>query len=367
MIGQKGIGEGKNFGGIEAHVKNIATRLALAGHEVFVYERSKEIEPKPSTYRGIHAVYLPTVYSKHLETIVHTFFATIHALFKPIDVFHYHGVGPSTLAWIPRIFKPRSRVVVTFHSQDRFHQKWGLVARAFLHFGEWSACKFPHATIAPSRTIQNVCKNDYGREAVYIPNGAEIKNISEADELEKFGLKKNEYLLSVSRLVRHKGQMHIIEAFKRIKTDKKLVIVGSSAFSGDYENELKKSAAGNSNIIFLGRQSGRVLDQLYAHAYLFVHASEYEGMPVVVLEAMGCGAPALVSDIPENLEAIGGSGFKFNNKDESDLVRELERLLQNPNAVHEMGERGQEFIASHYSWDKITKDTISAYDSVFNK
>ena len=336
MIGQKTIGvKGEGTGGIEMHVQMLSERLAERGHKVFVYARKKyHSGKKPKRINKVRLIYIPTIYRKNLEAICHTLFATIHAIFRSYDIIHYHGVGPATLSWIPRILHPRSKVVVTFHSQDRFHAKWGLFARNYLHFGEWASAWFPNICISVSHVIQVYCRKYYRRQVVYIPNGAEPQVVRQTDYLKKFGVEKGEYYLNVGRVVEHKGLHYLIDAYNKIKTKKKLVIVGSPAAGQEkYFEKLKKQAAGNPNILFLGFQTGEPVKQLFAHAYLYVQPSESEGLAVVVLEAMSFGTAVLVSDIPENLEAIDHVGLRFKNTDVKDLARVMQLAEDDPKLV----------------------------------
>ncbi len=364
FIGQKAMGVGGRGGGIERHVTEIATRLVRRGHEVTVYARKLYMPDKVREFRGVRIVYVPTIYTKNFEAIIHTFFSTLHALFKNFDVYHYHGVGPATLAWMPRLFRPHARVVVTFHSQDRFHKKWGWFARNYLHFGEWASVWFPHACIAVSHVIQVYARNVYKRQVIYIPNGADVQSVSSDRELETFGLTKGEYIVNVGRIVPQKGLQYLLAAYQKLETQKKLVIVGTPSFSERYADELKRMAAGNPNILFVGHQVGEALRQLYGHAYLFVQPSESEGLSIVVLEAMSYGLAPLVSDIPENLEAIKNTGFTFSNRDADDLAMRLRQLLQHPELVVEMGVKARELVRTDFNWDVIADRTEGIYVSI---
>ncbi|MBI4281085.1 glycosyltransferase family 4 protein [Candidatus Uhrbacteria bacterium] len=362
MLGQKSIPVGPYGGGVERHVEEIAERLSRRGHVIFVYVRSHEQGPRaPRRWRGIHLISLPTIRRKHWETIIHTFLATLHVLFLPVDVVHYHGVGPATLAWIPRIFKPWARVVVTFHSLDRFHKKWGRVARAYLGFGEWAAMHFPHRTIVVSHALQIYTHSRFRKLAIYIPNGVEIQTVRRADLLDQFSLKRREYLLTVARLVRHKGIHYLIQAFRGVKTDKKLVIVGAPSFTEDYAEYLARLASDDPRIVFTGFQSGETLAQLYAHAFLYVHPSESEGLSLTILEAMSYGAPALISDIPENLEVIDQVGYPFASGNLRDLRRKIEYALDHSPAARAQGRRGRELVRKKFSWDRIAEETERVY------
>jgi len=397
MIGQKGFEIGERGGGIERHVRALSSRLGRRGHEVTVYARrryaptasvSTSRSRRDREHPGVIVRFIPTIYRKNLEAIVHTFLCTLDAMLRPYDIIHYHGVGPSTLAWIPRIFKPNARVVCTFHSQDRFHQKWGLFGRLYLWFGEWAACRFPHATIAVSHVIQVYARKHYGRQIIYIPNGAQVQAVTATDKIAAFGLERGKYVLNVGRLAPHKGVQYLIEAWKALEenlkrpalpagrqetiTTMKLVIVGAAAYSSDYEKRLKDAALGREDILFLGYQSGEALRQLYAHAYLFVQPSESEGLPVVVLEAMSYGRPVLVSDIPENVEAMSGgagfvgqhAGFSFANKNVADLTDKLAELMNHPSLVEDAAAETQETVRMHFNWEMIAVHTEAVYLSI---
>jgi len=315
-------------------------------------------------------VYLPTIYTKNLEAIVHTFLSTVHALFGSYDIIHYQGVGPSTLAWIPRVLLRHTKVVVTFHSQDRFHAKWSLFAKSYLYFGEWAAVHLPHVCISVSHTLQVFCRKRFGKEVIYIPNGADVHKVSSVAHLKDFGLKPEKYILNVGRIVQHKGLGYLIDAHeilsKRMDSDKlpKLVFVGAPSFTDDYYKELKRRTAGNPNIRFLGFQKGDKLKQIFAHAKIYVHPSEAEGLPLVILEAMSFGLPVLVSDIPENLETMHHAGFSFENKNVEDLANKLESLLKNDNELTRASKRSLETVQKFFSWDMIADHTEEVYRTI---
>lgn len=373
MIGQKGIPFIRD-GGVERHVEELAVRLAKRGHEVFAYVRPRFIINSQRIYKGVKLISLPSIPTKNLDTITHTFLATFHVLFKKVDVIHYHGVGPSTLAWIPRLLKRRTKIIVTFHSIDRFHKKWGWFARLYLGWGEWTATHFPHKTIAVSKAIQNYCKEKFNKDVIYIPNGVTVEKVEVQDKLKQFGLEKDEYILTVARLIKHKGIHYLIEAYRRLEntfgTDsknwpggkiRKLVIVGAPSFTEDYFAYLNKLAEQSPNIIFTGFQTGETLTQLFANAYLYVHPSEAEGLSITILEAMSHGICVLISNIPENLEAIDHSGFSFETKDVNDLYEKLVYLLNFPEGVKRRGEHGLKFIKEHFDWDKIVVEVEKLY------
>ncbi len=364
MIGQKGAPT--RFGGIERHVEALAVRLGRMGHEVTVYTRGWYAAPNRRFAKGVRTVATRTINTKHLDAIVHTFTATIHALRSGADVIHYHGVGPSLLSWIPRLASPRVKVVATFHCIDRKHQKWNALARFALGIGERAACVFPHATITVSKTLQAYCTNRYDDDVRYIPNGIELPRKTGTDIIKKFGLAPNGYVLMVSRLVRHKGAHTLIEAYRRLESrglvrGKKLVIVGDSAFTDKYVAELKKMAAGSANVLFTGYLKGKALEQMFGNCYAVIHPSESEGLPIAVLEAMSYGKAVLASDIPEITEVTREHGLQFRVRSVNDLGRKLRVLLENKSLAKTKGRDAKAFVLEHYRWDDVAKETERLY------
>ncbi|MFH0814879.1 MAG: glycosyltransferase family 4 protein [Candidatus Falkowbacteria bacterium] len=372
FIGQKGIPA--KSGGIETHVDFLSRGLAKLGHEIFVYTRSWYTDKKMTEYQGVKLISLTTLKTKHLDAIAHSFFASFHAIFQKFDVIHYHGVGPALCAWIPRLFKPSVKVVVTFHCIDRKHQKWGIIARMALRLGEWFSCAFSHKTITVSKTLRNYCEEVYDAETIYIPNGVEVQSpVSHNIISEKLGLEKGSYILFLSRLVRHKGAHLLIDAYKTLRQAQgdnlmfKLVIAGGSAFTDDYVKEIKTLADGNPNIIFTDVQAGTDLwRELYSNAYCFVLPSMSEGLPIVVLEAMSFRAPVLASDIPENKEIIGDNkfGLLFKNKSLADLQDKLNYLLSHQAEAQARASAGLELVKENYNWPKIIAQVDLVYQSL---
>lgn len=368
FIGQKGIGIGETGGGVETHVTALATRLAARGHEVTVYARRRYGVPR-ALPKGARVRFVPTAYRKNLEAIVAASFATLDALVRRYDIVHYHGVGPALLCWVPRLLRPDMRVVVTFHAQDRFHEKWGTLARAALWLGEWAACLFPHATIVVSHVLQLQVRGRMRRQAVYVPNGVDVERSKDDARVRRLGLTPGKYVLCVSRLVPHKGQDLLIGAFLALKRRGeaegwKLAIVGAPSYTEDYLDGLREKADGDPAVRFLGFRSGEDLRELYSHAYLLVQPSRSEGLSVTVLEAMGYGLPVLASDIPENVEAIAGAGFTFRNGDAPDLAERLGELLRHPPLVAQAAHEARRAARDEFSWDAVADKTEAVYRSL---
>lgn len=365
MIGQKGIPT--LFGGIERHVEEVSLRLAEkkeAGlpYQVFVYARPYYTLKQIKEYKGVNIIHLPSWQSKHLDTISHVFLATWHALFKiKPDIIHYHGIGPALCLWIPKLFSRRTKIVFTFHCRDYFHQKWGLIARLSLKTGEIIGCLLADKIIAVSPELKKYVQEKYQRKVSCIPHGINQERCLPAKLIKQWGLEKNNYILAVSRLIPHKGIHYLIDAYQGIKTDKKLVIVGPSFYTQDYEKKLKGMYKNNPNILFLGSQNGRVLKELFSNAYIFVHPSEQEGLPITVLEAASFGRPLLLSNIPAHQNMFGNLPFFFKNKNIKNLREFLKFALENPLVISQKARKIRAYALKKYSWDEVVERIILIY------
>ena len=365
MIGSKGVPAG--MGGVERHVEALAVQLVDRGHDVTVYTRpwyTGVAAWSERTVRGVRTVALPSLATKHADAISHTLLATIHAMRARCDVYHFHGVGPALWSILPRCFRPRARVIVTFHCVDRRHAKWGRFARTILGLGEWVSCVAPHHTIAVSETLAAYCGDRYRRAVACIPNGvAEMPAVAPPEAariLAAWGLASRQYFLVVSRLVAHKGIATTIAAFRKLREEypehrtMRLVIVGDAAFTPEHAQELHVLAGGDPMIQFLGAQYGAALTVLYRSCAAFIHASRSEGLPIVILEAAAAGAVPVCSDIPEHREVVARiGGILFRVGDVHDLVVKLAVLLASQRSLPRIGDRIRSAVLRTYHWDQI--------------
>ncbi|MDO9399663.1 MAG: glycosyltransferase family 4 protein [bacterium] len=359
FIGQKGMPA--KFGGVERHVEELSTRLVKAGHQVYVYTRPSYTDAKLKEINGVNLVSLSTIATKHLDAIVHTFKACFDVRKRGADIIHFHSIGPSSLIWLVKILNPGIPVVATFHTKCYEHQKWGNLAKLYLKFGEKILCLLANRVIAVSQSLAKYAEEKYKIIVDYIPNGVDLHKNFQVKEIRRWGLETDNYILVVSRLIRHKGIHHLIKAFQQIKTDKKLVIVGDGCYTNRYISELKCLAISSDNIVFTGNQTGDILAELFSNAFLFVQPSESEGLSIALLEAMSYGKCSIVSDILENIEAVEEVDLAFKNKDINSLKNKLNYFLNNPLLVKKYGEKLQERAEKEYNWENIVNKTIEVY------
>lgn len=364
MIGCKGIPvEAGLSGGIERAVEELSKRLVERGHAVTVYVRPYANPSRRKVWEGVRLVTVFCLRLRYVETATHVFLSTLRALFGRYDVIHYHGVGPSTFAWMPRLFSPRTKVVVTFHVRDQFHELRHPIARAYLRWGEWTAVRFPHVTIAVSKIIREFCLEEFGVDAVYIPNAVSVPAASavRSDRLEPLGLKPNSYFLSIGRLVQFKAFDVAVRAFKDVGTEMPFVIAGAAGYDRAYTKKLARIAGADPRVRLVGFRSGEDLSQLVAHAYAVIHPSRVEGMPMGVLEAMSYGKLVILSDIPEHREIADHSAVCVRGDDVAELREAMAWAIQDPAMVQARGIRARAYVTERHAWGPVVKATEEVY------
>jgi glycosyltransferase involved in cell wall biosynthesis len=348
MIGIRGIPA--SYSGFETAAEELSAGLAERGHEVTVYNRTKDISYGWPRYRGAQLVRLPTWRSKHLSTIVHSFLATMHVVTTRAEIVHYYGAGPGALSWLARLFGKKT--VCSVDGLDWSRRKWGAFARTYLRASEALVTKTSDAVITDSPVGEVYYREKYGLETSMIAYGAKVQRQEGTARLTQYGLEPRRYILFVGRLVPEKNVHHLIEAFERLETDMKLVIVGDDPFEKEYVDSLKSHAG--PRIVVTGYLSGEGCAELQSNAYVFVLPAEVGGRSPVLLEAMGFGNCVVVSDTPSNLEAIGEAGVSYSVQEGADdLAIKLDHLIAHPELVAEYREKAQQHAARHYVWDEV--------------
>lgn len=365
MLGHKRIPSRE--GGVEIVVEELSTRMAELGHDVTCYNRKghhvsgEEFDSELlSEYKGVKIKRVFTVQKGGLAAATSSLFAALKAAFGKFNVVHFHAEGPCAMLWLPKLFG--KRCIATIHGLDHQRAKWGKFASWYILFGEKCAVRFADEIIVLSENVQKYFKEKYNRDTVFIPNGITPSQKENAEEItEKFGLEKNGYILFLGRIVPEKGLKYLVDAFKNVKTDKKLVIAGGASDTAEFEKELRATASEDERIIFTGFVQGKIWRELYSNAYVYVLPSDVEGMPLSLLEAMSCGNCCLTSDIPECSSVIGECGVTFRKSDVSDLTQKLQMLCNNSDITEKFKAKSADYVCSKYNWNEVVKKTLEIY------
>ncbi|MGL6108247.1 glycosyltransferase family 4 protein [Romboutsia sp.] len=366
MIGHKRVPSRE--GGVEVVVEELGTRMVMLNHEVHAYNRKgKHVSGENyevqnlKEYKGMKILPVLTIDKKGLAALSSSVFATIKAVLGRYDVIHFHAEGPCAMLWLPHLLGIRT--VATIHGLDHQRSKWSNFAKKYILFGEKVAVKYADHIVVLSKNVQNYFKDTYNRETVFIPNGIEKPEYRESRIItENWNIKKDEYILFLGRIVPEKGIMDLVDAFKLVESDKKLVIAGGSSDTDEFMKELQEKASGDERIIFTGFVQGEALEELYSNAYIYTLPSTLEGMPISLLEAMSYKNCCLTSDIKECTEVIQDTGVSFSISNMNDLKNKLQMLCDSPETVDKYRIKAFNRAINEFNWDEVVDNTLKLYN-----
>jgi glycosyltransferase involved in cell wall biosynthesis len=362
MVGSRGIPA--LYGGSETAIEEIGERLVRQDYQVVAYCRRHNSKTRSRYHRGIERVVLPSINTKNLDTPTHTLLSTLHILlFRKADVVHFHGMGNALFLPLLKAFGIKS--VVTIDGPDWQRPKWGRIAGSVLKLSAKMCVRYADALIIDNFSAQDYFEKHFGTRGVYIPYGAYPERAEATDALDRLGLEPQRYAIFVGRLIPDKGCHTLVEAWKRVRTDMKLVLVGDSPYFRDYIRDLKANA--DERVLFPGYIFGEPYRQLVSHAYLYAHPLFVDGTSPSLLQAMGFGNCIVLSDVREAMDVAGDVGYSFRVGDAADLARVLQMLIDRPELVAEARERSRRKVLKHYNWDRIADQHEALYLQVLGK
>ncbi|MGI8961318.1 MAG: DUF1972 domain-containing protein [Bryobacteraceae bacterium] len=351
LLGTRGIPA--NYGGFETFAEEISVRLAERGHDVTVYCRERNPQ---KTYRGVRLRYLPTIRHKYFDTVVHTAFSTIDALFRGFDVVLYCNAANAVFTFWPRL--TRARTALNVDGVERHRKKWNYLAKTWYRVSEWLATWCCSAIVSDAQRIREYYLQRHGKESTFIPYGAEVGQIERTDLLCALSLEPGKYVLYVSRMEPENNALMVREAFEKVSTDFKLALVGDAPYAADYIRQVKDTR--DPRIVIPGGIYGEGYRQLQSHCHVYVQATEVGGTHPAMIEAMGRGALVLYLDTPVSAEVASDAAVPFTD----DLVAKLQWAVD----VREeeraaWGNRAMQRVEKHYSWNAVT----DAYEALFRR
>jgi glycosyltransferase involved in cell wall biosynthesis len=352
-----------NFGGSETAAEEIGRRLAANGDTVVVYCR-RHISTTPArVFRGMHRVLLPSIKTLQLDTITHSILAALHLRrTRCADIVHFHGVGNALV--LPLLRGSRIKTVITIDGLDWNRPKWGRFASWMLRLSATLAVRWADHLIIDNHPARRYFTEHYGARSSYVPYGADLSLPESTACLAEQKLNPGGYVLFVGALVPDKGPDMLIEAYRRVATDRPLVIVGDSPFLPEYRAKLHRLADGDERIRFLGYLYGEEYRQLLANCAAYIHPLRADGTSPALLQAMAYGCCIVINTLPEALSAAGDAAVPFMHNDVDDLARHIQRVLDQPDLAADYGQRARAKAETEYNWNAVTDAHRAIYASL---
>jgi glycosyltransferase involved in cell wall biosynthesis len=346
MLGTRGIPAA--YSGFETAVEHLAERFSARGHEVTVYCRPHMTERR-ETHAGARLVHLPTIRSKHLDTLAHTVLSTAYmaARARPdVAIYFIAGNAPAVplarLAGIPSVLQ--------IDGLDSERAKWSGAAKAYLRFAERIAPSAATIAVTDSASVAESYERRYGRRIPWIPYGAEVPDPGDAGWCRRLGVEPERFVLFVGRLVPENNAHLLVEAHRALGTDWPLVVVGDAPYAEEYIAGLKASAG--PGVLFPGYVFGDGYAELVRHCGVMCAPTEVGGTHPVIVEGMAAGAAMLVSDHAPNLEVVGDAAATFPLAGGATaLAGALGSLIADEPRRRSLGARATARAAERFSWD----------------
>ena len=333
-------------------------RLVSKGHSLVAYSRiyPDDKDALHTEYKGVHIKYFKTVKKAGFDTLLHSGKATFDVIFRnTADVVHLHSGANSIWAVILRL--AGKRVVVSQFAMDWKRDKWPWYGKLFYMFSNYLTAYCPNAVAFDNVFTKEYFEKKFSRKYQFIPYGSEVKLPPPNTKiLDQIGIVEGEYFLFVGRFIPDKGLHLLVEAFSKLKTTKKLVMIGGSPNPGLYESEIKNAV--DKRIIFPGYVYGDDTNILMKNAYAYIQPSLIEGLSPVILTVMGLGTPLICSDIVENKFICGENAVTFTSGNAESLQQKLQFALDNSSKLKTNAALGKIDISLRFNWDKITDEYI---------
>jgi glycosyltransferase involved in cell wall biosynthesis len=355
ILGTRGIPA--SYGGFETFAEHLSTRLVARGHEVTVYCRAHYVSPRQLEYHGVRLEVLPTIRHKYFDTVVHTFLSAVHAVSRRFDAVLI--CNSANAPFTPILRFTGTPVAINVDGLEHKRKKWGTMARRYYRIAEYLSTILPNEVVTDAQVIQDYYQVRHNATSTMIAYGSEVERRPDRETVRKWRVEPNRYVLYVSRLEPENNAHLVIEAFKKVRTAYRLLVVGDAPYAENYINSLKASARGDKRIIFTGFVFGQDYRALQQNAYCYIHATEVGGTHPALLEAMGYGNCVLTLATPENIEVVGDAGVPY--IDEFDLAEKLQRVLRDGSLVQAYRQRAQLRIRTHYDWETV----VHQYERLF--
>ena len=355
ILGTRGIPA--SYGGFETFAEHLSTRLVARGHEVTVYCRAHYVSPRQMEYHGVRLQVLPTIRHKYFDTVVHAFLSAVHAVSRRFDAALICNAANAPFS--PFLRLTGTPVAINVDGLEHKRKKWNWLGRRYYQLAEYLSTLLPNEMVTDAQVIQDYYLAQHNARSTMIAYGSEVERRPDRELVRKWRVEPNRYVLYVSRLEPENNAHLVIEAFKKVRTAYRLLVVGDAPYAEEYIEDLKTRARGDKRIIFTGFVFGQDYRALQQNAYCYVHATEVGGTHPALLEAMGYGNCVLTLATPENLEVVGDAGVPYEN--EFDLAEKLQRVLRDGSLVHAYRHRAQGRIRSHYDWDRV----VDQYEQLF--
>jgi glycosyltransferase involved in cell wall biosynthesis len=351
--------------GADRVVEAIVSRLDKEKHELTVY-CSSQMVASGTQMPGVRLIRIPVLKGKYLHAIFLFFLSALHALFfEDFDLVHLHNAEAGVVIPILRL---RFKVVATSHGLGYTLDKWSALAKFFLRLADYPFLFCANRVTSVSMPTARYYQDTYHREVIYVPNGVNINPKAEVgaarSRLNALGLSDERYIVfAAGRIIPTKGCHTLLDAWRQVNGDARLLVVGDSEQVPAYGRQLREAA--DERVVFVPFiTSDEELFGIIQGADLFVFPSVVEAMSIMLLEAASLGVPIICSDIPANISVLAEHTLYFRSGDAQDLACKLRWAWENVGQMNQLASRARAWVEKEFSWDTVVEQYATLYDDM---
>lgn len=352
------------YSGYETFVKEVAERLVARDIKVRVYCHKHLFTDRPKNINGIELVYMPTIDSKILSQLVHSFLCMTHACLSKTDVILAVNAANGPWGLISKICSKKTAINVD--GMEWLRPKWKGLGAKYFKMAAWLSTKLYDRIITDAEAMRQVYLTDFNTDSTVIAYGANIKYTENQSLIEYFNLKPQEYYLIVGRLIPDNNADLLLAGYLAAGSAKKLVIVGDVPYEDAYAQDMKAKAS--KDVLFLGYVTDQaVLAELYHHCYAYLHGHEFGGTNPTMLKAMAYGCAIIALNTVFNREMLQEGKFGvFFEKTPASVALSLQQAEQPNNCMAELRKNARNGLTEKYNWDEVTSAYIKVFKELIN-
>lgn len=200
---------------------------------------------------------------------------------------------------------------------------------------------------------------DAADHILFVPNGVDLDRFSAEGAPTR---RARPFVLGVGRLDRQKGFDVLIDALGQIEgaDTPELVIAGDGPDREALEERARRGGVAD-RVVFLGAQSADAVAGLYRGATLVAAPSRWEGLPLVCLEALACGAPMVAAAVDGITDVIthDETGLLVPPEDAGALAKAIRALLVDPARRARLGATGLARVRREFSWSVVAEQYLA--------
>ena len=355
------------YSGYETFIKELAERLVEKDVHVTVYCHRNLFKEKPKVVNGVNLVYIPTIETKSLSQLIHSFFSITHACLGKADVIFAVNSANGPFGLITRLF--RKSTAINVDGLEWLRPKWKGLGSSYFKWASKQATKWYDVIVNDADEMRRIYLEMFKRDSEVIAYGGNLRYSREPELIEEWGLKPGQYYLIVGRFIPDNNWGIMIEGFRQSRTQRKLVVVGDVPYQDEYSSNLKKLCEIDERLIFTGLVKNRdAVAELFHNAYVYMHGHEFGGTNPTMLEALSFGSSIIALNTPFNREVLQnekyGLFFLKNQASVKNLINEIDSKEE---LVLKMKESSREGITEKYNWDCIADQYIKVFRDLMKK